>query len=225
MPIGDVDTRPAEGSRPRRVVVETGSSSPPPVDVAADEGGDHASAKGAGVPLLRCLPMATSVRVQSFSPVVAPTSRVLVLGSMPGTASLTARAYYAHPRNAFWTITAAVTGVDATAPYEDRVRGLVDAGVALWDVAHTCVRTGSLDAAIDDDSVEPNDVAGLLRAHPSIRRVCLNGGKAHALFRKHVAEDVVDLGLDLRLLPSTSPAHAGLSLADKRARWLLALAP
>ena len=169
--------------------------------------------------------MTPPVRLHGFPPLVAPTSRVLILGSMPGAASLAARAYYAHPRNSFWPIVADLTGKDAAAPYDQRARGLLDAGLALWDVARSCVREGSLDAAIEDDSVDGNDVAGLLRAHPAIRRVCCNGAKAAALFRKHVADDVADLALDVRVLPSTSPAHAGMPLAEKRARWLAALQP
>jgi len=168
--------------------------------------------------------MTSSARVHSFAPLVGPTSRVLILGSMPGAASLAAHAYYAHPRNAFWPIVAHVTGVDASAPYTDRARALVDAGLALWDVAESCVREGSLDAAIVDDSVDDNDVAGLLRGHPALRRVCCNGAKAAALYRRHVAAaDVVDLDLDVRVLPSTSPAHAGMPFDEKRARWLAAL--
>ena len=167
--------------------------------------------------------MTSLVRVHGFPPLVEPTSRVLILGSMPGAASLAARAYYAHPRNAFWPIVAGVTGVDASAPYDDRARALLRAGLALWDVARSCVREGSLDAAIVDDSVDGNDVAGLLRSHPTIRRVCCNGAKAASLYRKHVAADVADLDVDVRVLPSTSPAHAGMPLPEKHARWLAAL--
>ena len=158
-------------------------------------------------------------RVQSFAAIVDDHSEVLILGSMPGGASLTANASYAHPRNSFWPILADVIGVDASAPRAERIAGLHRARLALWDVAGVCVRPGSLDADIDDDSVIPNGVAGLLRAHPTIHRVLLNGGKAAALWKKHVAARVLDRNLDIEVLPSTSPAHAGMSFADKRARW------
>jgi len=165
-------------------------------------------------------------RVQSFPPLVGDQSRILILGSLPGAASLAAGAYYAHPRNAFWALVADVTGAAAGAPYDERAAALVRAGLALWDVARAAVRPGSLDADIDDASVEPHDVAGLLAAHPSIRRVCCNGAKAAALFRRHVAPRVDIAGLDpidVRVLPSTSPAHAGVRIDDKRAAWLAAL--
>jgi hypoxanthine-DNA glycosylase len=167
--------------------------------------------------------------IHSFAPLVLPSSRILVLGSMPGRASLRAGAYYAHPRNAFWSIVAAVGGAPAGAPYDARVEAMLSCGIALWDVASSCVRPGSLDADIDDASVVPNDVAGLLAAHPSIARVCLNGGKAAALFRRHVEPALAlvrrgQVALDVRRLPSTSPAHAGQTTAQKQAAWLAALA-
>jgi hypoxanthine-DNA glycosylase len=161
--------------------------------------------------------------VTSFAPIVSSTSRVLILGSMPGVASLDAHAYYAHPRNAFWPILASITDVAADAPNAARVAGLLTRGLALWDVAGSCARDGSLDADIDDDSVVPNDIAGLVRDRPTITRVCLNGGKAAALWKRHVAPEVRDLALDVRTLPSTSPAHAGLPFAQKCARWREAL--
>jgi hypoxanthine-DNA glycosylase len=165
----------------------------------------------------------TRARLQGFAPLVTPTSQILILGSMPGAASLAEGGYYAHPRNAFWAILADVTGVAADAPYAARTRGLLDASLALWDVAASCMRAGSLDHAIDDDSVVVNDVAGLLRTHPALRRVCLNGRKAEALFRRHVEDDVADLTLDMRVLPSTSPAHAAVSRDEKCTAWLAAL--
>jgi TDG/mug DNA glycosylase family protein len=162
-------------------------------------------------------------RRESFPPLVGDDSRILILGSMPGVASLAAHAYYAHPRNAFWPIVATITGVPAAAPYDERTAGLLAAGLALWDVAASCMRRGSLDAAIVDASVVAHDVAGLLRQHPGLRRVCLNGGKAATLFSRHVARAVSDLALDVRVLPSTSPAHAGMALRDKMSAWQAAL--
>jgi double-stranded uracil-DNA glycosylase len=164
------------------------------------------------------------MRVESFPPLVGPRCRVLVLGSMPGTASLTARGYYAHPRNAFWPIMAALTGVDAKAPYAQRTAQLVAAGVAVWDVCAVCVRPGSLDADIEPGSVVANDIPGLLRDHPAIQLVALNGGAAARMFRRLV-EPALPRAVAVVALPSSSPAHAARSLADKEALWRAALAP
>lgn len=161
------------------------------------------------------------MQVQSFAPVVSPGSRVLVLGSMPGVASLVAQQYYAHPRNAFWPIMQAVLGIDAGAPYPQRIAQLRDSSVALWDVAGCCVRPGSLDSAIDPASVIPNDFAALLREASQIRALFFNGQSVAQLFRRHAwprYRDVVG-GLPHIVLPSTSPANARLDLAAKVQAW------
>jgi len=117
------------------------------------------------------------LRLQSFPPVCTPDATVLILGSMPGAASLRAGQYYAHPRNGFWSIMAAMTGVPAEDSYECRIAGLATAGIALWDALHACERAGSLDADIVDATSVANDFAGFFRDHPGIRRVFFNGAR------------------------------------------------
>lgn len=154
----------------------------------------------------------------------APGARVVVLGSMPGVASLRQQQYYAHPRNAFWPIAASVFGFDAQASYQARSEALVCAGVALWDVLQACERPGSLDANIDAATIVPNDFAAFFAAHADIGRVCFNGAKAAALYRRHVLP-VLTLERELQYfdLPSTSPAHAAMSQQEKLALWRHAL--
>lgn len=151
---------------------------------------------------------------------------VLILGSLPGARSLQLQQYYGLPRNAFWRILSAVTGVDATADYAARLAGLQRCGIALWDVIATARRQGSLDAAIDRDGLVVNDFASFFKAHPRIESVCCNGGTAAALYRRLVLPSLpaTVAALPLRVLPSTSPAHAALSFEAKQARWLEALA-
>lgn len=158
--------------------------------------------------------------VHGFAPIAGPNARVLVLGSMPGVASLRAGQYYGHPRNAFWPIMARLFGVDATAPYPQRVAALQRHGVAVWDVMAACVRPGSLDADIDPDSVQVNDFDHFLRGQPQLRRICFNGAKAHAVFRRQVVPALAAAPtLELVQLPSTSPAHAGMPFVDKCRLW------
>jgi double-stranded uracil-DNA glycosylase len=170
-----------------------------------------------------CEPRAA--RVAGFAPIARPDARVLVLGSMPGVASLRAQQYYGHPRNGFWPIMAELLGFDAQSPYAQRVLALQAHGVAVWDVLASCERPGSLDAAIAPDSVIPNDFAEFFRQHAAITRIGFNGAAAASLFQRHVAPQVA-LGPAVQRirLPSTSPAHAGMTIGDKRKAWQVLVA-
>src|SRR5215467_5997853 len=120
-------------------------------------------------------------RVQSFPPIVSQQSKLLILGSMPGEASLKAGQYYAHPRNAFWHIMGELFGAGPSLPYEERVERLQSVGVALWDTRQFCSRPGSLDASITEDV--PNNFSALFAKYPNITHVFFNGRKAEAAFR------------------------------------------
>jgi hypoxanthine-DNA glycosylase len=156
---------------------------------------------------------------RSFAPIENARARILVLGSMPGAASLLAGRYYAHPFNAFWPIMGALFGAGPDVAYGERILILRRAGVALWDVMASCVRAGSLDADIDEASIVPNDFAAFFEAHVRIRHVFFNGAKAEASFRRYVQPRLADRELQFTRLPSTSPAHATLSFAQKLKAW------
>ncbi|MFU2486542.1 DNA-deoxyinosine glycosylase [Thauera sp. WH-1] len=156
---------------------------------------------------------------QSFPAVYRADARVLILGSMPGEASLAAGQYYAHPRNAFWPIMGALFDAGAELPYAERLERLTDAGVALWDVIAACVRAGSLDSAITHDSIEANDFAGLFAACPQVRHVFFNGIEAQKTFQRHVRGRIALPELTFTRLPSTSPTYASLRFEAKLDAW------
>ena len=160
--------------------------------------------------------------VTSFPPLSHPSARVLVLGSMPGVASLVAHQYYAHPRNHFWPIMGNIAGFDAQAPYAERVDALTRAGFAVWDVLQSCVRPGSLDSAIQAGTRVPNDFATFFAKHPDVARVCFNGTEAQSSFVRHVLPGLSVKGVDYLRLPSTSPAHA-VPFEHKLTAWRAAL--
>ena len=157
--------------------------------------------------------------VCSFPPIATRTSRVLVLGSMPGSASLLAGRYYAYPHNAFWQIMGELFGASPKIAYEQRILLLKRAGLAVWDVMASCVRKGSLDSDIDEASIVPNDFPAFFDAHPQIGHVFFNGAKAEACFLRYVSLQISDRGLKFTRLPSTSPAHASSSLEKKLRAW------
>jgi double-stranded uracil-DNA glycosylase len=129
--------------------------------------------------------------------------------------------YYAHPQNAFWRIIAQLFGASPQLSYQRRVRLLKDHHIALWDVLAAAERPGSLDSAIVHASALTNDFASFFRAHPHIRRVFFNGRKAADLYRRFVLPDLGQQfdGVHYECLPSTSPAHAGMTFAKKLERW------
>lgn len=146
-------------------------------------------------------------------------ARLLVLGSFPGAASLQAAQYYAHPRNAFWPLMCALTGEDLLGQaYADRLQTLRRHRIALWDAVAACRREGSLDTAIE--AAEPSDLRELVSRLPELRAIACNGALAH----RQTLLALGDTDLPVLKLPSTSPAHAGLSMVAKIAAWRDALA-
>ncbi|NGM48863.1 DNA-deoxyinosine glycosylase [Caulobacter sp. 602-2] len=160
--------------------------------------------------------MTGEVHKRGFPPVVDPDVRLLVLGSLPGDASLAAAQYYGHPRNGFWRLVGAAIEQDLPAlPYEARLAALLAAGVGLWDVHAEAVRPGSLDAAIKDAA--DNDLLGLIDSLPRLRAVAFNGGAAAKAGARLLAGRP---DLALVPLPSSSPAHAAMGFEAKREAWL-----
>ncbi|MBL3540384.1 DNA-deoxyinosine glycosylase [Aminivibrio sp.] len=157
--------------------------------------------------------------VRGFPPSSRPDAVVLILGSMPGEASLKAGQYYAHPRNAFWPIMEAVLDIRRDLPYGERLAALAERRVALWDVLASCVRPGSLDSSILGSTAVPNDLPGFFRRHALIRTVFFNGAKAEEAWKRWVVSSLAESDLRLVRLPSTSPAHAGMSLQQKTEAW------
>lgn len=163
------------------------------------------------------------VTIHGLAPIARADAVVLILGTMPGKESLRRGEYYAHPRNSFWPIVCATLGIEPGLAYAARVDQLARARVALWDVLQRCTRASSLDA--DIAAPVANDLRGFLRRHAQIERVYFNGAAAAELYRRHVIPTLAgERALTYARLPSTSPAHAAVSLAAKRAAWA-AIAP
>ena len=168
-------------------------------------------------------------RIHSFPPFGNPSARILILGTMPGEASLRARQYYAHPQNLFWKILGEILGYSPQpgmqgtglrdASFAEKLRVLRSSDIALWDVLASCHRKGSLDSDIDHKSVEANDFAGFFASHQHIERVLFNGAKAQACFRRYVAPSVDTRTIQCIRLPSTSPANASIAYPRKLTAW------
>ena len=153
------------------------------------------------------------VVLAGLAPVLGAGTRLIVLGSFPGVASLQAQQYYGHPRNHFWPIMAALWGIEfGAATYVQRLAEARRRGLGLWDVYASCRRKGSLDSAIEQAQI--NDLASLRRRAPGLRAIAHNGGEsARAMLHTRA------LGLPVHRLPSTSPANASWSFERKLAAW------
>jgi len=155
---------------------------------------------------------------QGFAPVARADARILILGSMPGVASLEAAQYYAFPRNVFWKIMGDLFAAGPHLDYPSRLQLLNENQIALWDVIRACARPGSLDSSILDEGMETNDFKCFFKQHPHINRVYFNGQKAAGLFKKRVAPGLT-ARFEYHVLPSTSPANAANSYAAKLEAW------
>jgi hypoxanthine-DNA glycosylase len=158
-----------------------------------------------------------AILVGCFPPVSDCNATVLILGSMPGKESLKQNRYYAHAQNTFWKILGELVGAHAHLPYADRLHRLTDAHIALWDVLASCERESSLDTHIRNEKV--NNFAAFFALHPHITHVFFNGAKAEQSFNKFVLLIQKLPPLTFQRLPSTSPAHAGMSFAEKLLAW------
>lgn len=157
--------------------------------------------------------------IHSFQPIAGNHAKILILGSMPGEASLAANQYYAHRRNAFWPIIAQLLQIHSDAPYAERITALQSSPIALWDVLKSCKRSGSLDSSIEADTQISNDFQSFFAVHTKITHVFFNGGKAEACFKRYVLAENDLCRMKLSRLPSTSPANARLSFDDKCKIW------
>lgn len=152
-------------------------------------------------------------RLLGLPPIADARTRLVVLGSFPGVASLRAQQYYGHPQNAFWKILGALWELPlAQASYDQRVAAVLERGLGVWDVYASCEREGSLDTAIR--AAELNDFAQLRHRCPELRAIAHNGGESFRHARLTRA-----FGLPVHRLPSTSPANASWPFERKLAAW------
>lgn len=150
----------------------------------------------------------------SFDPIANKDACKLILGSLPGDRSLEMNEYYGHTQNRFWRVIATIFNESFPRDYREKQELLLRNKIAVWDVAHSAFRPGSLDSAIRNEM--PNDINGFLIRHPKIQTICFNGKKAEAMYKKYFDKDTKKNYLSM---PSTSPANAGCSMDQLITEW------
>ena len=151
---------------------------------------------------------------ESFPFVVSKNTKILILGTMPGTLSLLHQQYYAHPQNTFWKIIFGAYGLEPENSYKKRLAFLLSKNLGLWDTLQHCERPGSLDSNIKNE--HPNDFKELFTQYPNIKSIAFNGKSAYKFFEKYIG---VETNHTYFILPSTSPANAGKNFEAKLADW------
>jgi TDG/mug DNA glycosylase family protein len=157
------------------------------------------------------------VKLEGLRPIAGPRADVLILGSFPGEMSLRKQEYYAHPRNLFWDIMGCIAGAGRDKDYPSRIEQLKNSGICLWDVLKSCNRDGSLDTRIRNGQV--NHFNSFLSRH-QVRVIFFNGKKSAEAFNRNVVPGLT-LSIESHALPSTSPAHTGMTKEEKLRRWCL----
>ncbi len=159
------------------------------------------------------------MKCQSFAPIWREDARILILGTMPSIMSLKKKQYYGHPQNHFWPLIYSLLDLSLPSSYEQRIQGVINNHIAIWDVAASCNREGSNDSAIRDATA--NDFYSLLPHLPQLKLICFNGTKARDLWKKQVGD--IAPHVDFITLPSSSPIPTKnfKTIADKLAVWMI----
>lgn len=152
--------------------------------------------------------------ITSFDPFVNSNTEILILGTMPGIASLEKQEYYAHPRNHFWKIMYTLfDGMPIAENFEAKINFLRGNRIGLWDVLQNCERKGSLDTHIKKQT--ENDFESLFQKFTGIRKIVFNGKESHRYFVKKFGQIK---GITYYVMPSTSPANT-MSFQKKLEIW------
>jgi len=159
--------------------------------------------------------------LSGFDALVSPNVKILILGSMPSKTSLDKTQYYAHPQNSFWFIMESLFSNDTKLNYLQCVKLLEENNIAVWDVLKKCVRLGSLDSAIEKNSMVANDFNAFFEHYPDIQTVFFNGAKSETEYTRQVIPTLSPqfVHLESYRLPSTSPAMATLKPTEKLQQW------
>ncbi len=150
----------------------------------------------------------------SFEPISNSETSILILGTMPGDASLVLGEYYGHSRNRFWKVISSITDNELPHTYAEKKALLLKLGIAVWDVAKKANRVGSLDSEIKDE--EPNDIEQFIIEHKNLKTIGFNGKKSETLYNKYFSQKS---GYNYVSLPSTSPAHTSMSFEILCTKW------
>ena len=152
--------------------------------------------------------------ITSFPPFINSDTEILILGTMPGIASLEKQEYYAHPRNHFWKIIYTLfDSMPVSGVFNEKIKFLQLNKIGLWDVLENCERRGSLDVHIKNQ-IE-NDFESLFQEFSGINKIVFNGKESYRFFANKFGQIE---GITYYVMPSTSPANT-IAFENKLKSW------
>ncbi|MBQ7637664.1 MAG: DNA-deoxyinosine glycosylase [Clostridia bacterium] len=149
----------------------------------------------------------------NIPPVYDVNSRILILGSFPSVKSREDAFFYAHPRNRFWRMLAAVFGCSEPENTDQKKLLLLNNHIALWDVIASCDINNSSDMSIKN--ARPNDI-GIILCEAEIKKIIVNGKTAEKYYNRFLFPVT---GIACECLPSTSPANAAIKTDELIKIW------
>ncbi|PXY46360.1 DNA-deoxyinosine glycosylase [Flavobacterium hydrophilum] len=150
----------------------------------------------------------------ALHPLIDNSSRILILGTMPGDQSIAKQQYYGNKGNHFWKIMFTIFEENYTTSYDDRKTFLKKHKIALWNVLASCIREGSSDSKITNESI--NDFVNFHIQYPNIKYVFFESKSAAKFYTKYSTPQI---GISYYVLPSTSGLNAGTSFSQKVETW------
>ncbi|MDO4283385.1 MAG: DNA-deoxyinosine glycosylase [Clostridia bacterium] len=144
--------------------------------------------------------------IHPFEPIYNKDSKILILGSFPSVKSREDNFYYAHPQNRFWKVLERIYGEAKLENKEAKIQFLLKNNIAIWDSIKSCDIENSDDSSIKN--AIPNDIEKIL-SESSITKIFCNGNASYRVFKKYYKNS---LGIEVDVLPSTSPANARYNL-------------
>lgn len=151
---------------------------------------------------------------KAFAPIIDTSSKILILGTMPGEKSLEIQQYYGNKGNQFWKLLFSLFDKELSSDYNERKQLLKEYHISLWDVLQYCEREGSLDSAIKNEI--PNDFNSFYAQYPNIKYVFFSSKNAATYYDRYVGRKE---NIEYEILPSPSGANATKTFLEKFEIW------
>lgn len=155
-------------------------------------------------------------RIQGLPAHIDQDSVVLILGTLPGRASLDSGRYYADSSNKFWDILFLACGEEVDKSDGAKELLLKKYHIALWDILDSAVRDTSSDKDLFDE--KPNDLPYCLAEYPNIKLLLFHSKDAYKYFKRFFKNPAIPY-----ICISSPSGQSRKSIEEKTKEWKAAL--